>query len=77
MLEDFVEKTKTLTPAEHCVFNLYINGYSAQEIADRLFLSINTVKTHNKRIFVKLGVASKEELILYNNMLKEIGLELK
>lgn len=77
MLEDFVEKTKSLTPAEHCVFNLYINGYSAQEIADKLFLSINTVKTHNKRIFVKLGVASKEELILYNNMLKEIGLVLK
>ncbi len=77
MLEDFVEKTKTLTPAEHSVFSLYIKGYSAQEIADRLFLSINTVKTHNKRIFVKLGVASKEELILYNNMLKEIGLELK
>ncbi len=77
MLEDFVEKTKTLTPAEHSVFSLYIKGLSAQEIADRLFLSINTVKTHNKRIFVKLGVASKEELILYKNMLKEIGLELK
>jgi len=51
-------------------------GYSAKEIADQLFLSINTIKTHNKHIFSKLNVASREELILYINMLKEIGKEL-
>ena len=77
MLEDFVEKTKTLTPAEYSVFSLYIKGRSVQEIAGQLFISVNTVKTHNKHIFSKLGVASKEELILYNNMLQEIGLKLK
>jgi DNA-binding CsgD family transcriptional regulator len=77
MLEQFVEKTKTLSPAERSVFNLYIKGLSAKEIAESMFLSINTIKTHNKRIFVKLGVTSREELLLYINMLKEIGLELK
>ncbi|MHB8129834.1 MAG: response regulator transcription factor [Mobilitalea sp.] len=77
VLEQFVGKTKTLSPAERSVFNLYIKGLSAKEIADEMFLSINTIKTHNKRIFSKLGVASREELLLYINMLKEIGLEIK
>lgn len=77
MLEDFVAKTKTLTPAEYAVFSLYIKGNSVQEIAEQLFISVNTVKTHNKHIFSKLGVASKEELILYHNMLQEIGLQMK
>lgn len=77
MLEEFVERTKTLTPAEHAVFSLCLQGLNAQEIANELFLSINTIKTHNKRIFTKLQVTSREELMLYKNMLKEIGLDLK
>lgn len=77
MLEEFVKKTKTLTPAEHSVFGCYSKGLSAKETAEELFLSINTIKTHSKHIFAKLNVATREELLLYINMLKEIGLELK
>lgn len=77
MLEEFVKKTKTLTPAENSVFSCYIRGLSAKETADELFLSINTIKTHSKHIFAKLEVATREELLLYINMLKEIGVELK
>lgn len=76
-LEQFVNKTKTLTPAEYSVFNLYAKGFVAKEIADELFLSINTIKTHSKRIFAKLEIASREELLLYVTMLKEIGFEMK
>lgn len=77
MLEEFVEKTKTLTPAERSVFNLCVKGLSPKEIADEMYLSINTIKTHNKRIFAKLAISSREELLLYISMLKEIGLEWK
>lgn len=77
MLEQFVSKTKTLSPAEHSVFSCYIKGLSAKEMAGEMFLSINTIKTHSKRIFAKLEVASREELLLYVSMLKEIGFELK
>jgi DNA-binding CsgD family transcriptional regulator len=77
MLEEFVERTKTLTPAEHAVFSLCLQGLNSQEIADELYLSINTIKTHTKRIFTKLCVTSREELMLYKNMLKEIGLDLR
>ncbi len=77
LLDEFMENTKTLSPAERAVFNLYVQEHTAKEIADILSLSINTIKTHNKRIYMKLNVGSREELLLYINMLKEIGQEFK
>lgn len=74
MFEQFLENVKTLSPAERNVFNLYIHGYKAQEIADRLHLSINTIKTHNRRIFAKLNVSTRKELLVYINMMKEKNL---
>jgi len=76
MFEDFLKNTKKLSPAERAVFNLYIEGHTAKEIAELLFLSINTIKTHNKRIYMKLNVASREELLLYLNILKDVGMEI-
>lgn len=69
----FVENIKTLSPAERSVFNLYMEGYSAKEIAEILCLSINTIKTHNKRIYMKLSVSSRHELMVYVRMMKEKG----
>ena len=71
LYEAFVENIETLSPAERLVFNLYMDGYTAKEIADKLFLSINTIKTHNKRIYMKLNVSSRKELLVYVNMMKE------
>lgn len=73
LLDEFLANVKELSPAERSVFNLYAKGYTANEIAETLFLSINTIKTHSKRIYMKLNVASREELLLYVNMLEEIG----
>ncbi|HPT78764.1 MAG TPA: LuxR C-terminal-related transcriptional regulator [Candidatus Atribacteria bacterium] len=73
MLDEFLENINKLSPAERNVFNLYAKGLNAKEIADILYLSINTIKTHSKRIYAKLNVTSREELILYVNMLKELG----
>lgn len=71
--EEFVKNTDLLSPAERAVFNLYVEGYTAKQITQILNLSINTIKTHNKRIYLKLNVASREELLVYVNMLKEAG----
>ncbi|MDD2585794.1 MAG: LuxR C-terminal-related transcriptional regulator [Syntrophomonadaceae bacterium] len=76
MLDEFLENTKTLSPAERLVFDLYVKGHTAKESAEILCLSINTIKTHNKRIYTKLNVTSREELLLYISMLKEIGTEI-
>lgn len=67
----FVKNIKTLSPAERAVFNLYMEGYTAQEIAKILCLSINTIKTHNKRIYTKLNVSSRKELLVYVKMMQE------
>ncbi len=50
----------------------YLNGYlSAVEIAQKLFVSVNTVRTHMKSIYGKLGVHGRSEAI---RRAKEIGL---
>ena len=62
IFREFSRKLETLTRAEKQVFNLYVQGYDAKEITEILCLSINTIKTHNKRIYYKLGVSSRESL---------------
>lgn len=48
-----------LTATEQNIFLKLYDGASNQEIADALFVSVNTVKTHLKTIFSKLGVSSR------------------
>jgi DNA-binding CsgD family transcriptional regulator len=68
---EYAERIKALTAAERKVFDLYIQGYTASDISRALNISLNTVKTHNKNIMVKMQAASKRELISANiEMLK-------
>lgn len=66
---EFKQNVKTLSKAERLVFNLYLEGYSAQEISEKLYLSMNTIKTHNKRIYMKLNISSRKDLMLYVQMM--------
>lgn len=77
ILNEFSDNLKTLSPAERSVFNLYAQDYSAKEIAEELYLSINTIKTHTKHIYSKLFIKSREELLLYVEMMKESGRSIK
>lgn len=71
LLAQFETNIKSLSAAERAVFDLYLQGRTAQEIAEALYLSINTIKTHNKRIYEKLNISSRKELMLYIQMLEE------
>lgn len=51
-----------LTPAELEVATLAAHGLTNAEIAEKLFVSGNTVKTHMARVFGKLHVSSRREL---------------
>jgi DNA-binding CsgD family transcriptional regulator len=51
-----------LTAREREIIELIGGGRSNQEIADRLFVSLATVKDHNHNIFRKTGVRSRLEL---------------
>jgi LuxR family transcriptional regulator, maltose regulon positive regulatory protein len=53
-----------LTPRELDVLRLSGLGLSYQAVADRLFVTLKTVKFHMGNIFVKLGVGSRTEAVL-------------
>jgi ATP/maltotriose-dependent transcriptional regulator MalT len=69
--EQFLQNLETLTMSEYAVFNLYMKNFSAQQIANKLFVSINTIKFHNRNIYSKLGISSLKELKIYVHMMKE------
>jgi len=52
-----------LSGREMEVLQLMAEGLSNQEIADRLFVSLNTVKTHCSRIFEKMDVRRRTQAI--------------
>jgi DNA-binding CsgD family transcriptional regulator len=53
---------RSLTPTELAVVARVAQGLTNPAIAERLFMSINTVKTHLRHIFDKLEVSSRAEL---------------
>jgi len=53
-----------LTDREREILNLIVQGYSNPEIADRLVLSLKTVRNHVSNIFSKLQVADRSQAIL-------------
>jgi predicted ATPase/class 3 adenylate cyclase/DNA-binding CsgD family transcriptional regulator len=52
----------SLTPTEREVVALVAEGLSNPEVAERLFMSRSTVKTHLNHVFAKLGIATRAEL---------------
>ena len=62
---------ESLSPRELEVLQLIAQGFSNQEIGKRLFLALDTVKGHNRRIFEKLQVQRRTEAIA---RARELGL---
>jgi LuxR family maltose regulon positive regulatory protein len=58
------EWIEPLSEREIEVLQLIAEGLSRQEVAEKLFLSLNTVKTHARNIYSKLGV---------NNQMQAVG----
>jgi LuxR family maltose regulon positive regulatory protein len=74
-IEDPKSKTQNLvdplSSRELEVLQLIAQGFSNQEICKRLFLALDTVKGHNRRIFEKLQVKRRTEAIA---RARELGL---
>lgn len=54
---------RTISKREHEVLELIARGHSNQEIADKLFVSVNTIKTHLSNLFLKLEVSRRTQAI--------------
>lgn len=57
--------TDPLSIREREVLALLAFGYTNQEIADRLFVSVRTVEAHRAHILTKLRLSSRAELVRY------------
>lgn len=55
--------TSKLSPTEFNVAMLAARGMPNSDIADRINISVNSVRTHLRNIFNKLGVNSRKELL--------------
>lgn len=52
-----------ISQREFEVLELIAEGCTNQEIADRLFISLNTVKTHSSNLFAKLDVKRRTQAV--------------
>lgn len=73
LFDQFVERKDLLTEAERNILRYYIDGHEISEIPDLAFISMSTVRKHNRSIYEKLGVASRDELMLYIDLLRRCG----
>lgn len=68
-ITDFCNKTKNtfikLSAREDEIIKLIAGGYNNQQISERLFITVETVKTHKKNIRLKLDVVDNHGIIDY------------
>lgn len=57
------EGIRRLTKREREILELICAGLSTKQIADQLFISINTVETHRRHLLEKVGVKNSMELV--------------
>ena len=61
--EDSKAEAFGISEREHAIIKLMVDGKSYTEIAEELFISPHTVKTHIKNVYKKLHVHSKASLV--------------
>jgi DNA-binding NarL/FixJ family response regulator len=61
-LDDFYCKFE-VSPRERDIIQEICNGLSNKEISEKLFISLQTVKDHTHRIYIKTNVKSRVQLI--------------
>jgi ATP/maltotriose-dependent transcriptional regulator MalT len=69
--DDTKREALGITPRELEILELIAQGMSNREIAGKLYVSENTVKTHSSRVFDKLGAKRRTQAVQLG---KEFGL---
>jgi two-component system, NarL family, response regulator LiaR len=70
--DDLKLESLGITPRELEILELIAQGLSNKEIAERVFVSENTVKTHSSRVFDKLGVRRRTQAVQLGKELRLI-----
>ena len=69
----FAGRAEELTTTERNIIKYYAEGREVAEVAELAFISIHTVRKHNLNIYRKLGVSSREEVMLYLELFRRCG----
>ncbi|MCW3744742.1 LuxR C-terminal-related transcriptional regulator [Enterococcus gallinarum] len=70
MIQNFC-RIHQFTQRETEIFALLLSHQTNQEIADQLFLSLGTVKTHVHNIFIKLEIKKRTQIMILFEKYKE------
>ena len=65
VVPDSAALTEDLSERERDVMFMLALGYTNQEVADQLYISVRTVDTHRAHIMRKLNLQTRAELVLY------------
>lgn len=63
MIDEWELKKLNLSSREYEILQLVSKGYSNADIAEKLFLSISTVKTHVSNLYLKMDVKSRTQAV--------------
>ena len=74
LYDEFMERegNKKLTERELQVMYYVAEGLNNYEVAERMYLSVHTIKAHLESIYLKLGVHNKIQALVYaikNNLI--------
>ena len=74
LFEGFVSRAATLTPTEMGIVRAYSEGMTDKDILAKVFISKQTLQKHMENICRKLGMSSRDELMLYVELIRMSGL---
>jgi DNA-binding CsgD family transcriptional regulator len=70
--DDFFKRYE-ISPRESDIIHEICNGLSNKEISEKLFISLQTVKDHTHRIYIKTNVRSRAQLMNMVKVVREIN----
>ena len=73
LFNTFARRAESLTATERNILRYYADGREISEVAELAYISIHTVRKHNANMYQKLGVGSRDELMLYLELFRRCG----
>ncbi len=73
LFNTFAQRAESLTATERNILRYYADGREISEVAELAYISIHTVRKHNANMYQKLGVGSRDELMLYLELFRRCG----
>jgi DNA-binding NarL/FixJ family response regulator len=62
---DALAEEACLSPRQKQISGLILHGFGDKQIAAQLAVTVPTIRTHMSRLFLKLGVQDRNDLLLY------------